>query len=212
MDYTTLISGQHADKPNFMALVDALCNGVADITACAQGLSADFDLDSAMGAQLDVVGLWVGVSRIVPNVLTIQYFGFSDNVNALGFGELGDPSAGGPFYELGESFSASTVLPDSQYRQLLYAQILTNQTDGSPADFVTAAQFITNAPAELTDPGNLTITLHVGAPVNQLAAAMLGQLNVLPKPAGVILAPIDYTNIALRGAAAVAAAAAGTHI
>lgn len=208
MDYTTLITGEHADKPKFTAMVAEVCNGIGDITACLDGMSAAFDLDSAMGAQLDIVGLWIGVSRIVPSVLTVQYFGFSDNTNALGFGEVSNPSAGGAFYEQGESFSTSTSLPDSQYRQLIYAQILENQSDGTAGNLVRAAQALTNAPVTITDGGTYAITLHVGAPISQLAQAIIA-LNVLPVPAGVILNPIDYTNINLSGNIIASTAATG---
>jgi Protein of unknown function (DUF2612) len=210
MDYTTLITGEHADKPNFMALVAATTAIVGDTTATLQSFPAQFDVDLAAGAQLDIIGLWVGVSRVVPDVLTIPYFGFADNVNAGTFGELADPSLGAPFFDLGDSFfTATTILSDAQYRRLLYAQILSNQADGTAANLVAAAEDITNAPCELVDPGNLAITLKVGAPINLLAQAMITQLGVLPVPAGVILNPINYTNIDLSGGAAVGVAGSG---
>lgn len=210
MDYSTLITGEHSDKAKFMALVAATTGIVADTTATLQSFPVQFDIDQAVGAQLDIIGLWVGVSRVIPDVLTTQYFGFSDNVNALGFGELSNPSVGGVFYDLGDSFDASTtLLNDTQYRQLLYAQILNNQADGTASNLVAAAQDITNAPCELVDPGNLSITLKVGSPVNLLAQAMITELDVLPVPAGVILNPIDYTNIDLSGGATSTTAATG---
>jgi len=49
-DYTSLITSEHANKPNFVAVVNALANSVAAITAVAQSLSTDFDLDAATGA------------------------------------------------------------------------------------------------------------------------------------------------------------------
>lgn len=211
MDYTTLITGEHQGAPKFMALVGLTAEAISDTIALLQNFSNLFDLDQAVGAQLDIIGLWVGISRVVPNVLTIPYFGFSDNPNSLTFGELTNPSAGGPFWNIGESFANSqTILNDDQYRQLLNAQILTNQSDGTAANLARVAEDITGAPCWLTDPGNLSITLHVGAPVNQLAAAMIGPLEVLPVPAGVILNPVDYTNIPLSGAAEADSVGSGT--
>jgi hypothetical protein len=96
MDYTTLITSEHRDKPKFAALVGLLANAVGDIGAAIQSLPQAFDLDVAIGTQLDVVGLWVGRSRTVTDVLIVGFFGFSDDIVALPFGEEGNPrSAGG---------------------------------------------------------------------------------------------------------------------
>ena len=83
MDYTTLITSEHASKSKFMAVVDLLANGVGAITQVAQSLPTEFDLDAAVGAQQDIVGLWIGQSRVVPNVLTVGFFGFADNFAAI---------------------------------------------------------------------------------------------------------------------------------
>lgn len=39
---------------------------IADINTCVAGLNEDFDIDSAVGVQLDAVGLILGQSRIMP--------------------------------------------------------------------------------------------------------------------------------------------------
>jgi len=63
--YLSLVTSEYADKPNFIAWLTAVL-GPADDTASAGGSFAGaFDLDSAVGVQLDILGLIVGVSRTV---------------------------------------------------------------------------------------------------------------------------------------------------
>lgn len=137
-DYTKLITSEHSQQPQFMALVELWTDTIGDITDLIDSMPSLFDLDTAIGAQLDVLGEWIGLSRTVGGILLVQFFGFGDDASALGFGELSDPSVGGRFYELGESSTSTAILPDPEYRILLKAKILQNQWDGSAGEFQTA--------------------------------------------------------------------------
>ena len=64
--YTNLITSQHRPKPNFMATVSSMLSHADDTTTCAAGMNDAFDIDQAVGAQLDILGQILGVSRIVP--------------------------------------------------------------------------------------------------------------------------------------------------
>jgi len=184
-DYTSLITSEHANKPNFVAVVNALANSVAAITAVAQSLSTDFDLDAATGAQLDIVGQWLGQPRVIPNVITVGFFGFADTVGAATFGELSDASKGGPWWNLGESYTSTTVLGDTLYRQFLYARILRNQFDGTSASLELALEDILGVPVTLQDGNNLTVNITAGGKVDQVLQTIVQQYDILPRPAGV---------------------------
>lgn len=141
-DYTQLITSEHADKPKFSALVQAIAGGIDAINASVLSLPQAFDLDVAAGAQLDVIGLWVGQPRDVSGVPTTVFFGFSDNVAAAIFGEQGLPQIGERFYEEGEQFEDSVVLGDPEYRLLLKSKIVRNQSDGTAADLMQALLYL----------------------------------------------------------------------
>jgi hypothetical protein len=72
-DYTGLITSEHSGRPKFSAMVAAVAQTFVDQQNCVAGLPSDFDVDMAIGAQLDVVGLWVGVTRdvTVPSTSTV---------------------------------------------------------------------------------------------------------------------------------------------
>jgi hypothetical protein len=193
MDYTTLITSEHRDKPKFAALVGLLANTVGDIGAAIQSLPQAFDLDVAVGKQLDIVGQWVGQSRTVTDVLIVGFFGFSDDIVALPFGEQGNPSIGGRFYEEGEAFSGTSVLSDPEYRTILRAKIVRNQYDGTADEIALALQYIFNAHAYIRDPGTMSLQVVVNSNISLVGQSLLTNFDLLPRPTGVSIDKIIYS-------------------
>ncbi len=209
-DYTTLITSEHNQQPNFVALVGALANSIGAIRDVAASLPAAFDLDLAFGIQLDILGLWIGQPRLVPNVITPGFFGFQDTYGAAGFGELTNPSIGGQFWDLGTPFSGSVQLNDAQYRTVLRAKIISNQFNGTAAELVLAIDDVFQATASIQDAGNLAINLTVSTPVSPLYQALITQFDLLPRTAGVPIGSINYIQVPLQGAAVSTSTASAT--
>lgn len=120
-DYSGLITSQHRDKPKFRAMVEAVAGCFAGATNAAASLSDLFDLDKAVGKQLDIVGEWVGLSRYISTPLAV-YFSFG--VDGLGFGQ---GSWKGPY----DPDQGLTRLDDETYRTMLRAKIAANSWDGT---------------------------------------------------------------------------------
>ena len=184
-DYTPLITSEYNNAPNFVATVALLANGVSDIRSLAQGLSALFSLPLAVGQQLDFVGQWIGISRVVAGVLSVGFFGFADDASALTFGELGSPSVGGRFIEAGASASGSTVLADPEYRTLLYTKILQNSYNGTLAEFESAISDLIPVPVTVIDPGTHVVTIIPSATIDPTITALLIGYDILPRASGV---------------------------
>jgi hypothetical protein len=121
-DYTGLVTSEHADKPNFMAMVGGVAQAFVDIQNQLSATPPAFDLDSAVGVQLDAVGLWVGVTRNVSTPLTGVYFSL-DTVG-LGFDQ---GVWQGPF----DPTTGVVSLDDDTYRLLIRAKIGANSWDGT---------------------------------------------------------------------------------
>lgn len=121
-DYTALITSEHRDKPRFMGTVGALVQPIVDQMNVLQSMPAKFDLDNAVGVQLDDVGLWVGVSRKIRIPLTGIYFSF--DIAGLGFDQ---GIWKGPF----DPDTGLTVLDDDTYRLVIRAKIGANHWDGT---------------------------------------------------------------------------------
>lgn len=63
--YTKLVTFQHQDKPHFMAAVALLVSASVDQQNVLAGVPPLYDLDTAVGSQLDQVGVWVGLPRTI---------------------------------------------------------------------------------------------------------------------------------------------------
>lgn len=121
--YLNYITSQHRSQPRFAAVVEALTSPLLDGMAMLRAMVEAFDLDQASGAQLDAIGLWVGVSRTVPLPLTGVYFEW-DGAASVGWdngfwkGEF-DPATG------------PVVMDDANYRTMIRAKIAANFWDGT---------------------------------------------------------------------------------
>lgn len=151
--YTTLITSEHADKPNYTGMVGLTAQPWADGVATTLGFVNNYDVDGAIGAQLDTIGLLVGASRRLDVPLTGVYF--SLDTPGLGFdtglfqGPL-DPSTG------------INLLPDDAYRLLIKARIANNHWDGSKLSAYSLSNTVYNYLGYqlfIEDHADLTITI-----------------------------------------------------
>ncbi len=121
-DYLARIAPEHSTKPRFVATVGLSVDPLARMQAALAALSGEFDLDAAVGPQLDAVGVRVGRSRLVPYPLQGLFFSFDDPVRGWDQGVWKGP------YDVGTSIFR---LDDDTYRRLLRAKILANTWDGT---------------------------------------------------------------------------------
>lgn len=64
--YLSLITSQYQNSPKFLAWLRVPLEIICDINTCIRKLVGDFDIDLALGAQLDIDGQLIGVGRRVP--------------------------------------------------------------------------------------------------------------------------------------------------
>jgi len=180
-DYTGKITGRHADKPKFMAMVQVVAQCFLDANLATAALPAVFDLDNALDAQLDNVGEWVGISRNVDTPLTNVYFAL--DTAGLGF----DQGAWqGPF----DPSTGITTLDNDTYRTLIRAKIGANQWDGTlgQSKAILDLVFSGDTFVFIQDNQDMTITIGVvGAPPTALELALLtgGHIPIKPQSVGI---------------------------
>jgi hypothetical protein len=109
-------------KARFLATVRAGVQPYADGQAITASLPQAFDLDEAVGAQLDIDGQWVGRSRFIPTPAPNTLFSFDTNNLGWDQGYIDGP------YDSAQGLSS---LADEDYRRLLYAKVLANSWDGT---------------------------------------------------------------------------------
>lgn len=190
-DYTSLITSEHADKPNFMAMVSAVAGCFVDLQNLLLSVPGGFDLENAVGAQLDDVGLWVGVSRNIQTPLGGVYF--SLDVNGLGFDQ---GVWQGPF----DPSQGVTSLDDGTYRLLLKTRIGANHWDGTVETAISILNSIFNSDTQvfLQDNADMSITIGVvGKAPNAVFNALLTSGYIPLKPSTV---RINYVFTSAPGA------------
>lgn len=178
--YLGLITAYHRDKPKFSGMVGAVSQSFVDAQAFFASLVPGYDLDRAIGVQLDAVGLWVGISRNVRTPLEGVYFSF--DVGGLGFDE---GVWKGPF----DPDSGVTTLDDDTYRLLIRAKIGANHWDGTLEGSVGILNFISGGTGTyvfIQDNGDMSIDIGVsGTRPSAIFLALLTGGYIPIKPEGV---------------------------
>lgn len=177
--YLDLVTSEHNQKPKFMEMLAEYLQPLADGKAVMDGMVVLFDIDSALGQQLDMIGLWIGRTRELAVPITDVYFTFN---TGPGFNQGILRNQFSPTNEL-------LVLPDEQYRTLLKATIAANHWDGTIIGAY-EAYAIVFGPGGYTmliiDYQDMTMDVMLGGPVPDavtLALLLGGYLSL--KPVGV---------------------------
>ena len=63
MDYLSLFPGYVQEKPKFMALTAVVLQQATDLITLAQNIAPGFSVGSAVGIQLDAIGISFGIPR-----------------------------------------------------------------------------------------------------------------------------------------------------
>lgn len=121
-EIAALVPAWNASRPRFMTTLRATVSPFVDGAAVAAYLPLDFDLDGAIGVQLDAVGIRIGRSRDVRIPIPQPWFAFSDPLRGFGAGVWKGPYSG--------TFGVYS-LDDDTYRRLLRANIIAKRWDGT---------------------------------------------------------------------------------
>lgn len=175
--YLNLITSEHRAAPKFIASLTAIVQPFADQLVNLVGLPTLFSLDTALGVQLDAVGLWIGKTRRLAVPIANVFFTF-DTAN------LGWDHAvwRGPF----DPVSSITILGDPLYRLLLKAQVAANSWNGTKP----SAEFDLNllfAPAtvKIKDNQDMTMVVTLTGVVDSVTKALFTTGALSLRPAGV---------------------------
>jgi Protein of unknown function (DUF2612) len=190
--YQQLLILQYANQPKAVATIGVLVDEILQNGLIFQ-LETAFDLDTAVGAQLDILGQYIGVTRYYKAInFPAGYFGFVTTSNQTSAGQKGFclsstfNSDTGNFLTTSEVPGNDQQLSDDNYRVLLQFQIICNSINMSQKSIDDALfQFFGNN-IILTSANNMVISYIIYDYSNQLIQVLI-QKGVLPKPLGVRL-------------------------
>lgn len=184
--YTGRVTSEHNQQPDFIAVVEALAQPMVDLQNLLGSMPGKFDLDSAVDAQLDDVGAWVGISRNINTPLTGVYFSF--DTAGVGFDQ---GNWKGPF----DPDSGLTRLDNDTYRLAIRAKIGANHWDGmlESSKAILDSIFGGGTFVFIQDNQDMSMTIGVAGEVPSAVFLALLKGGYIPlKPEGV---RVDYTIV-----------------
>lgn len=187
-NYTNLITSEHKKKARFLATLQAVLKPIVQVQDVLTSIPSKFDVDTAVGNQLDVVGQWVGVSRFIRTPLTGIYFEW-DGVATVGWDS-------GIWQDEFAPTTGLTELPDEFYRILIKAKIAANRWDGTiPSAYAIWREIFQDNTVLIQDLQDMSMVVGiVGQPLDAVTQALLTGGYLSLKPEGV---RINYYAIPL---------------
>lgn len=202
-----LITTQFEDKDVFKRYLRLLRLGVQEALSVARDLMQKRDIDSATGAQLDIIGDIVGQERVLTSADLYPFFGFVGELTANSFGTFYNPRIGGYWYSYGQSVGGDVVLSDDQYRQIIKAKIIKNNSSGRKEDYVRFGNFVFGATISFENDGNGKSTVLVGRRMSLFEKGLMAyvfdgvdyKFTYPPKPLGVGVGVGEFDAVGTLG-------------
>lgn len=177
----TIIS-QYSGAPTITRLVQDMNEAIDPAINLADFYDWCWNVDTAVGAGLDIWGKIVGVSRLLKIPGDLDIFGF----NTASIPYDWQPFNQGTFYH-GTIDTQAYLLPDNTYRTLILTKALANivATNAQNINKLLRNLFPGRGRCYVTDDGGMSMTFVFEFSISTAEYAILTQSGVLPHPAGV---------------------------
>jgi len=193
--YEDLLLYQYVDKPKARATIGVLAQAaLCDLVAIDIGEA--FDIETAEGVQLDVLGEYIGRPRAIVTELTWDFFRMVDYTapvdDTTGFTDYTDVAinVGSVFYRYYMVGQANNVMNDDEYRYMLKFKAALNSIDHTLYSIVGVFWDFFGDSIRVVDNADMTMEYHVSPTANQFAQLAISQ-GMLPKPVGVAITVIE---------------------
>lgn len=121
-----------------------------------------FNIDKSSGKMLDLIGKIVNQGRVLVAYSLDMNFGFRGHPLAEGFGTITNPNVGGYWKDSSNQNAKFRVLTDDEYRLILKARILSNNSGGTTDDLIKVVNVLTqstNARVETDGSGDAVLVV-----------------------------------------------------
>lgn len=182
--------------PVFDRMLQLLLGGKIEIQNVLKDLMQLRSIDTATGAQLDIVGDIVGQPRELIDTALLTFFAFQGYPDAQSYGDLNNDNLGGYYYDLRNPLAGNTRLNDEQYRIFIKAKIIKNNTNVTPDQFIAFMKFVFGVDVStVVAEGNAEFTVMLGKELSSFEKGLLTYTSYsagypsrfVPKPIGVKL-------------------------
>lgn len=184
------VTEQFKNKRIYDKYLQLLISGKVELQSVLKDTMQLRSIDTATGAQLDVIGDIVGRARGLVTSDVFYYFGFEGAPQAQSYSSTTDPTVGGQWYSLNAPYGISRAPSDDEYRLIIKAKIIKNRTLARPEDVISAYKFLFGASQVTIDEFEpAEVRIGIGKILTNVERGLLFDLGgagtLLPKPAGV---------------------------
>ena len=183
-EYKLLITSQYQNSTKFMSWLEANLGYLDVLFDSFYNNGTDvFDIDVAVGDQLDVLGVIIGRSRIVDFDLNYSFYLLQEGGDRILL--EGSPS----FLQLEDSIDSHTsILQDEDYRILLKAKIVRNNWKGRVQDLYDIFSILfPDIGIVIKDNQDMSMTIGLFGDMSDVTRELITRGYVVPKPMGVLI-------------------------
>lgn len=175
------IYAQYRNKEKTVSWLSITMQLATQLSSTAQAVRVMYNIDSATGEQLNIIGRIVGISRNFIANYTLDPTFFA--ALPADPGEFGDEST--VFSEL--SIDADATMSDDLYRIAIKSKIVKNNADASIDAILTSMNFILPQmdTLRLIDGEDMSFSIEFYGNISELERWALLNAKLIPKPQGV---------------------------
>lgn len=198
--YADLSIIQYADKPKARAFMENLL-GALICYDLAVSVRDGFNIETAVGDQLDIIAKYVGVSRVITGTsFSRDYFGFAEYGDTTpftfyGFTQYGAAPEDVQYRNYKESSQSIYALNDEELRIIIKLAILRNNSNASVKGIDILLNALFGAEVYYIDRMNMTVVSYMLSTAYQRIFNIAKSSGLLPNPAGVGTSLIVVPNI-----------------
>lgn len=174
------IYAQYADKPKAVAWYNITPAMAKPLFDTFDAVRISYDIDTAVGAQLDVIGRIVVIDRGFESFVVFDpdcRFGAGNKASRFG-------GLSARFNNRGATLSQE--ISDAMFRVLIRAKIAKNNSDATLDGVVDALSYITSSsPIRVVDNEDMTMSVSFGTTLNEIERFVFNTFDVVPRPQGV---------------------------
>jgi Protein of unknown function (DUF2612) len=164
--YKSLITSEHKNRPKYIAWLAVLLTPLNDAAIFLNTMYQYFDINIAVGDQLDLIGVIVGQNRLVDITTTIDDVSNVDSIQNFDTLDSNDSN-----------------LIDDDYRFLLKAKMINNVWDGTIETLVTMwNKLFPENTIIIYDNQDMTLTVTLAGNLDNIKRQLITNGYIIPKP------------------------------
>lgn len=181
MDYLKTVISQYGNSPTLLAMIATMNDSINCDADADKILTYIWDIDTAQGFGLDILGEIIGVGRILNLPPVGTYLGFNEGQSMTG--DDYNTFNNGIFYSGPET--GAYVLSDTVYRTLIKVKALSNISDGTPYSYNRLLSLLFAQKVYVKELSPLHMQYIFELPLEPYQLAILISPDIVPRPAGV---------------------------